>query len=184
MRDAVLQAPVVGDFYERFRGENLPDRQFLVNGAVESFEVPKERVEDFIEIFIQTLKDAELLEDVGSGKNGYRRHPSHRTRQRRWRAANKKLSKGLTVQATDTCFVMMLFAEPLGGYYASMYQPAMRKRNSKRLGLTLKFSGLEKLSTRFGQAFVARCFGSELTGRIQTCSTNLAWRMRSASLSF
>lgn len=37
----------------------------------------------------------------------------------------KKLSKGVTVQATDTCFIMMPFADPIGGYYETVYQPAM-----------------------------------------------------------
>jgi len=44
LRDAVLQAPVIGDFYKRYRGENLPDREFLVNAAVDSFKVPTERL--------------------------------------------------------------------------------------------------------------------------------------------
>jgi hypothetical protein len=39
----------------------------------------------------------------------------------------KKVSKGVTVEASDTCFVMMPFAAPLDGYYASIYEPAIKK---------------------------------------------------------
>ena len=68
LREAVLKAPVVSDVYKRYRGENLPDREFLVNTAIDSYKVPKERVNEFIDVFIQTLKDAELLELLENGK--------------------------------------------------------------------------------------------------------------------
>ncbi|MCX6624037.1 MAG: hypothetical protein NTY38_23840 [Acidobacteria bacterium] len=68
LRDAVLSAPVISDFYKRYRGEHLPDLEFLQNTAVDSFDVPKERVAEFLEIFLETLKDAELLEEVAGGK--------------------------------------------------------------------------------------------------------------------
>ena len=32
------------------------------------FKVPKEKADEFIDVFLQTLKDAELLEDAGEGK--------------------------------------------------------------------------------------------------------------------
>ncbi len=167
LRDAVLQAPVVGDFYKRYRGENLPDRQFLVNAAVDSFEVPKERVEDFIEVFIQTLKDAELLEDVGSGKN---RVLDATLPTEQGSAVGeqqiKKLSKGLTVQATDTCFVMMPFAEPLGGYYASMYQPAIEKAKLKAVRADAEIFGTGKIIDQIWTGIRgARVLVAELTGR-------------------
>ena len=43
----------------------------------------------------------------------------------------KKLSKGLTVAADDTCFVMMPFANPVGGYYDSIYKHAIEKAKLK-----------------------------------------------------
>src|SRR5204863_173546 len=39
----------------------------------------------------------------------------------------KKLSRDVKVTSTDTCFVIMPFAAPIGGYYASVYDPAIRK---------------------------------------------------------
>jgi hypothetical protein len=44
----------------------------------------------------------------------------------------KKVSKGVTVESTDTCFVMMPFANLIGGYYEAIYEPAIKKA-----GLTL-----------------------------------------------
>lgn len=41
LREADLQAPAIGDFYKRYRGENLPDKEFMVNAAVDSFKVKR-----------------------------------------------------------------------------------------------------------------------------------------------
>jgi hypothetical protein len=167
LRDAVLQAPVIGDFYKRYRGENLPDREFLVNTAVDSFKVPKEKVDEFIEVFLQTLKDAELLEDVGSGKTRVldatltTEHGSVVGEEQ-----IKKLSKGVIVQATDTCFVMMPFAEPLGGYYASMYQPAIEKAKLRAVRADAEIFGTGKIIDQIWTGIHgARVLVAELTGR-------------------
>jgi hypothetical protein len=53
LREAVLKAPVISDVYKHYRGENLPDRSFLVNTARDSFHVPADRVEEFVDVFIQ-----------------------------------------------------------------------------------------------------------------------------------
>ena len=167
LREADLQAPVVGDMYKRYRGENLPDRQFLVNTAVDSFKVKKENVDEFIDVFLQSLKDAELLEDVGEGKirvldatlpaevgSGVGEEQI------------KKLSKGVTVQATDTCFVMMPFVEPLGGYYATVYQPAVDKAKLKAVRADAEIYGTGKIIDQIWSGIhSARVLVAELTGR-------------------
>jgi hypothetical protein len=167
MRQAVLQAPVIGDLYKRYRGENLPDREFLVNTAVDSLKVPKERVEEFVEVFLQALKDAELLEDVGGGKT----RVLDATRPTEvgigvGEEQIKKLSKGVTVQATDTCFVMMPFAEPLGGYYTTVYQPAIDKAKLKAVRADAEIFGTGKIIDQIWTGIHdARVLVAELTGR-------------------
>ena len=103
LREAVLNAPVISDVYKRYRGENLPDAEFLINTAVDSFNVPKERVNEFVEVFTQTLKDAELLEEASGGKTRVL-DVTHAVDTSAGVADDhlKKLSKGVTVQATDT----------------------------------------------------------------------------------
>jgi len=167
LRRAVLQAPVVGDLYKRYRGENLPDKEFLINTAVDSFKVPKEKVEQFIEVFLQTLKDAELLEDVGGGKS----RVLDATRPTEVGSGVgeeqiKKLSKGVTVQATDTCFVMMPFADPLGSYYTTVYQPAIDKAKLKAVRADAEIFGTGKIIDQIWTGIhSARVLVAELTGR-------------------
>ncbi|HEV2498476.1 MAG TPA: hypothetical protein VGY31_02720 [Terriglobia bacterium] len=167
MRQAVLQAPVISDLYKRYRGENLPDREFLVNTAVDSFKVPKEKVEEFIEVFLQTLKDAELLEDVTGGKTRVldATLPTE-VGSGVGEEQIKKLSKGVTVQATDSCFVMMPFAEPLGGYYTTIYQPAIDKAKLKAVRADAEIFGTGKIIDQIWAGIhSARVLVAELTGR-------------------
>ena len=42
LRQAVMNAAVISDVYTKYRSENLPDTQFLVNTLVDSFKVPSE----------------------------------------------------------------------------------------------------------------------------------------------
>jgi hypothetical protein len=167
LREAVLQAPVIGDFYKRYRGENLPDKEFLINTAVESFKVKRENVDEFIEVFLQTLKDAELLEDVGGEKT---RVLDATTPAEIGSGVGeeqiKKLSKGVTFQATDTCFVMMPFAEPLGGYYATIYQPSIDKVKLKASRADAEIYGTGKIIDQIWSGINgARVLVAELTGR-------------------
>lgn len=167
LRDAVSQAPVIGDFYKRYRGENLPDKEFLLNAAVDSFKVPREKADEFIEVFLQSLKDAELLEDVGGGKT--RVLDATLTTEHGSVVGDeqiKKLSKGVTVQSTDTVFVMMPFAEPLGSYYAAVYQPAIEKAKLTAVRADAEIFGTGKIIDQIWTGIQdARVLVAELTGR-------------------
>ena len=126
LREAVLNAPEISDVYRHYRGENLPDRPFLENALVDTFKIPQEKVGEFISIFLETLKTAELIEEHGD----------------KWRVidvsqdgahgaessdALKKLGKSVRIDANDSCFVMMPFAAPIGNYYSAIYEPAIKK---------------------------------------------------------
>src|SRR5262249_43792087 len=125
-------APLISDVYKHYRGENLPDEiAFLANTATESFKIPGDRVNEFITVFLEDLEAAQLLEE----QNGKRRvlDITHMPSESSGVASIatddhlKKVSRGVTVDATDTCFVMMPFANPIGGYYTTIYEPAIKK---------------------------------------------------------
>lgn len=167
LREALLKAPVIGDFYKHYRGENLPERQFLDNTAVDSFKVKREQVDEFIDVFLQTLRDAELLEDVGSDKSRVLDATSPtEVGSGVSEEQIKKLSKGITVQDTDSCFVMMPFADPLGAYYASVYQPAIEKAKLKPVRADAEIFGTGKIIDQIWTGInSARVLVAELTGR-------------------
>jgi hypothetical protein len=132
IREAVLKAPLISDVYKHYRGENLPDEtSFLANTATESFGIPGDKVNEFISVFVEDLEAAQLLEEQSGKKRVL--DITHMPPQVGGPASIatddhlKKVSKGVAVDATDTCFVMMPFANPIGGYYATIYEPAIKK---------------------------------------------------------
>jgi hypothetical protein len=167
LRQAVLNAPVIGEVYSRYRGENLPDQEFLVNTLVDSFNIREEEVSQFINTFIQTLQSAQLLEEAGHGK--YRvldvTSPGD-TSTPLGEQQIKKLAKGITVSADDSCFVMMPFADPVGGYYKSLYEPAIEKAKLRAIRADADIYGTGKIVDQIWDGITsARVLVAELTGR-------------------
>lgn len=147
MRQAVLNAPGISDAYKHYRGENLPDLPFLNNAARDTFHIPDDKVDQFVGIFIQALKDSELLEDIGGKQRVLDvTHGSDVTAAAIDSGEHlKKVSRGVSVQSTDTCFVMMPFADPLGGYYTSIYEPAIGKAGLKPVRADADMYGTGKI---------------------------------------
>lgn len=126
LREAVQNAPTLGEVYKHYRGENIPDDQFFRNALVDTFRIPEGTVEEFKSLFIEALSDAQLIEDVG----GKRRVLDVAQGPRVSTTADdtlKKLGRGVKIEHGDSCFVMMPFVEPIGGYYKTIYEPAIAK---------------------------------------------------------
>lgn len=122
LRQAVLNAPDVSDVYQHYRGENIPDTQFFDNTLVEKFAIPREKVDEFRSIFFENLKRANLVEE----HNGKQRvldfsHQASLPTEKSDRI--KKLGQSVKVSATDSCFVMMPFGDPLGKYTLQYMSP-------------------------------------------------------------
>jgi hypothetical protein len=171
LREGVLSAPIISDVYRHYRGENLPDDlTFLGNTARDLFKVPAERVADFVSVFIDSLADAELVEDVGGKKRviDITHTPSEEGAITSLSADDhlRKVSKGVTVQTTDTCFVMMPFANPLGGYYATLYEPAIKKAGLTAVRADTDIFGTGKIIDQIWAGINnAKVLVAELTGR-------------------
>jgi len=171
MREAILRAPLISDVYKHYRGENLPDdTSFLANTATDTFKIPTDRVNGFISVFIEDLTDAQLLEDVGGKKRVL--DITHMPAEAEGSTTTttddhlKKVSKGVTVEPHDTCFVMMPFTNPLGGYYATIYEPAIRKAGLTPIRADTDIFGTGKIIDQIWAGITrAKVLVAELTGR-------------------
>ncbi|NUQ53623.1 MAG: hypothetical protein HUU19_13110 [Phycisphaerales bacterium] len=126
LRAAVQKAPVFGEVYSHYRGENLPDSTFFANAIVDTFGVPQGKAAEFESILMDSLKYANLIE----GSNGKTRvlDVSHSaTESPDNKEILERLGKKAAVSSGDTCFVMMPFKSPHGEYYAQIYQKAIEK---------------------------------------------------------
>lgn len=126
LRQAVLNAPTVSDVYKHYRGENIPDEQFFRNALVDTFKLPEDKVDEFKSVFVEDLSEAQLVEDVGGKKRvlDVARDAEAGTTSD---DTLRKISRGVKIEHGDTCFVMMPFADPIGGYYKAIYEPAIAK---------------------------------------------------------
>ncbi len=130
LQAAVQEAPVFKDVYSHYRGENLPDDQFLQNMLIEKHHLPSDKVPEFLEIFLSSLRYSKLLDESG-GKRRLLDETHGATRPNDNTSTLARLVKKADVKEGDACFVMMPFANPIGGYYASIYEPAIIKAGLK-----------------------------------------------------
>lgn len=166
LRQAVLNAPDFSDVYNHYRNENLPDAQFFDNALTDKFKIPAEKVSEFKELFLATLKFAELANE----QDGKIRlidvteqvAPSSGEKT----DTLKKLEKAAKVLSGDTCFVMMPFAKPIGDYYEKIYVPAIEKAGMKPLRADAEIFGTGKIMDQIWSGINgARVLVAELTGR-------------------
>jgi hypothetical protein len=161
----VTEAPVFSDVYGHYRGENLPDHQFLQNALIDKFKVPNDKVAEFKEVFLASLRTAELLVEHDDklrivDVSGAAEAPGEET------STLKKLERSVKVAETDTCFMMMPFGAPLGGYYESVYRPAIEKAGLRPVRADAEIFGAGKIMDQIWSGIRgAKVLVAELTTR-------------------
>ncbi len=166
LRQAVLNAPVISDVYKNYRGENLPDHQFFINTIVDNFKVPEDRSELFVSVFTENLKDANLLEQIGDKERVLDVTHTSETDSEASDDHLKKISRGVTIEPTDSCFVMQPFLDPLGNYYESIYKPAIKKAGLTAIRADAEIFGTGKIIDQIWQGInSAKVLVAELTSR-------------------
>lgn len=164
LREAALDAPDIGEVYQHYRGENLPDPQFFRNALIDKFKIPEDKVGEFENIFLESMQAAKLLEehdgkrrliDITQGSGSV-------TGEDRVR----RLGKEVEVKSTDTCFVMMPFMAPVGNYYADVYEPAIQKAGLRPMRADADIFGTGKIIDQIWRGINgAKVLVAELTER-------------------
>lgn len=164
-REAVMKAPDISEVYQHYRGENLPDDQFLRNTVVETYKVPPESFQEFKQVFLESLEAAELISKHGdkirvtdvTSSDATTTVPSDRL---------KKLEKATNVAASDSCFVMQPFAAPLGEYYDKIYRPAIEKAGLRPIRADAEIFATGKIMDQVWNGInAAKVLVAELTTR-------------------
>jgi hypothetical protein len=164
LRQAVLNAPTLSDVYKHYRGENIPDDQFFRNALVDTFGLPDDKADEFKAVFLESLADAQLIEEVGGKKRIL--DVARDTEGTTTDDTLKKISKGVKIEHGDTCFVMMPFVEPIGGYYKAIYEPAISKAGLKPVRADDEIFATGKIIDQIWAGITAaKVLVAELTGR-------------------
>jgi hypothetical protein len=165
VRQAVLNAPKIADVYKHYRGENIPDEPFFANALLDTFSIPQEKHDEFKSIFFESLDDARLTElhgdkrrvlDVSQGA-GVDADTA---------GTLKRLEKSVTLQEGDSCFVMMPFAEPVGAYYKTIYEAAIKRAGLRPVRADDDMFATGKIVDQVWTGIqAAKILVAELTGR-------------------
>jgi hypothetical protein len=127
IREAVLDAPEISEVYNFYRGEYLPDSEFFANALTERFKIPADKLSDFREVFSDSLKSAQLVDDSGEkpklidiGRDDAPQASGHGN-------PTSRKSPHAVTPTDGSCFVMQPFSHPYGGYYETLFKPAIQK---------------------------------------------------------
>jgi hypothetical protein len=66
--EAALRPDVFRRVYEYYRGKKLPESQFFANTLMREFNIPKEIVDRFVEVFTSNVEYLGLVKDGSTGK--------------------------------------------------------------------------------------------------------------------
>ncbi len=165
LRQAVLNAPTISDVYKHYRGENIPDDQFFRNALVDTFGLPADKIDEFKAVFLEDLSEAQLIDDVNRKKRvldvARVADPAASPDD-----TLKKMSKGVNIELGDTCFVMMPFADPIGGYYKAIYESAITKAGLRPVRADDEIFATGKIIDQVWSGITAaKVLVAELTGR-------------------
>ena len=166
MREAVLRAPEISDVYTHYRGENVPDEEFFRNALADTFKIPRDKIDEFKSIFFEDLADARLIADVDGKKRILDVSASTPELRAQPDETLKKISKGVKIDQGDSCFVMMPFAQPIGGYYKLVYEEAIKKAGLRPIRADDDIFATGKIIDQVWDGITkAKVLVAELTGR-------------------
>jgi hypothetical protein len=166
LRGAVLDAPDISAVYKHYRGENIPDGKFFENALVDKFGIPPSKISEFLEVFFASLKAANLIEQRGE-KQRILDITEGTDRDGAKPESLKRAARNLNLDAdTDTCFVVMPFSGPIGGYFQSIYDPAIRKAGLRPIRADADIFGTGKIIDQIWSGInSAKVLVAELTTR-------------------
>lgn len=165
LREAALQAPDISAVYSHYRGENLPDPQFFLNTLTDRFGIPDDMVAEFSNIFRETMVKAKLLEEHG-GRHRLLDVLQQPAAQAVSDESIKQLGKAANIAVGDTCFVVMPFADPIGRYYQSVYEPAIQRAGLKPVRADTDIFATGKIMDQVWSGITqAKVLVAELTSR-------------------
>lgn len=167
LQAAVLQAPTISDVYMHYRGENLPDDKFFRNALLDSFNVSQDKIDSFISVFVESIKYAGMGEEKDGKFRLFNVDAAGNTETLGKESTEiKRLGKKANVSVGDSCFIMMPFGEPIGGYYEKIYEPAIKKAGLTPIRADNEIFGTGKIIDQIWRGINdAKVLVAELTNR-------------------
>jgi hypothetical protein len=162
--NAVDQFKAVAEFYA---GKNIPEDEYFANTLVREFNVPRERVEKFIEVFTANAKFVKAFAAV-DGRTAIGAIAAEKTASSDARivvpSPDESDGSGIR-QFLDTCFVLMPFGEWFDRYYTEIYVPALKDAGFEPVRADSLFTSGSVMEQICEQIQKSKVLLAELTGK-------------------
>ena len=134
---AVEEFKAVDDFY---RGKRLPEDEFFENTLVRDFNVPRDRVKTFTEVFSKNLSYLKLFAGSSAELSLLADDSATEAKSLPASAVRRTKSPERVREFLDSCFVMMPFGQWFDQYYQEIYSPAIKEAGFEPLRADELFS--------------------------------------------
>lgn len=149
---------------EFYNGKKLPESEFFENTLVREFGIPRERVQDFIQIFTKNLEFLKAFRASGVSETVIKEPPAKK---------GEGLIKIPLVDAEeekariflDTCFVMMPFGDWSDIYYKEIFSPSIKEAGMEPLRADELFSSGTVIEQIWEQITKSKILLADLTGK-------------------
>ena len=114
---------------EFYGGKKIPEDEFFLNTLTRQFNIPRDRVQVFANVFVENLSYLRAFDAQGSKTDtSEQERKGAPPREEEPVTSQRKVSKEPRIREfLDTCFVMMPFGEWFDIYYQDVYIPAIRE---------------------------------------------------------
>ena len=159
---AVQEFKAVDDFY---RDKRLPEDEFFENTLVRDFDVPRDRVKAFTEVFRKNLAYLKLFAGSPAEPSPLADDSAKEAKSLPANAVRRTKSPKHVREFLDSCFVMMPFGQWFDRYYQEIYSPAIKEAGFEPLRADELFSTGTVVEQIWEQVEKAPVLLADLTGK-------------------
>ena len=146
-----------------YSGKKLPEDEFFENTLIRDFNIPRERVKSFIDIFTKNLNYLHAFRSPAEGDRSEGAQSSFSQRQPYVPPADEQVEGTRTF--LDTCFVMMPFGQWLDQYYREIFVPAIKDAGMEPVRGDELFSTGSVIEQIWDQVQRAKVLLADLSGK-------------------
>lgn len=156
----------VAEFYG---DKKIPEDEFFLNTLTREFNIPRDRVEVFSQVFVANLNYLRAFNVAGkeatAGETSETRGTSEETVGKGGGTERKVAKQPRVREFLDTCFVMMPFGDWFDRYYQEIYAPAIREAGFEPVRADELFSTGSVVEQIWEQIQKAKVLLADLSGR-------------------
>lgn len=143
-----------------YRGKKIPEDEYFENTLVRNFNIPRDRVKTFMEVFVKNLTFLRAFEADNESEPGTK--PAVKVTSEADGTDGESRSKR---EFLDTCFVMMPFGGWFDTYYKDIYVPAIKEAGFEPIRGDELFSTGSVVEQIWEQVVKAKVLLADLTGK-------------------